>query len=186
MAYKYDIGNITEIGGSYSVRFGNYNDDNFVSKFFAKTKYDNPKKAAETFHKKIVDSGWSSLKGMKQDSPLRDAIRKAYKEIGKGKNTTTDDIYQKIKNIDYVDLSDVRDTEFTDKQFSDLEKGRFILWKTGGLNPYMEDLGKIFPYVQDTVQKIIKTIRVKIGSEYPRFHLEYWKNNKRYFYEIFR
>ena len=90
---------------------------------------------------------------------------------------------QKIKNIDYVDLSDVRDTEFTDKQFSDLEKGRFILWKTGGLNPYMEDLGKIFPYVQDTVQKIIKTIRVKIGSEYPRFHLEYWKNNKKLFHK---
>ena len=102
MAYKYDIGNITESRGSYSVRFGNYQDDNFVSKFFGKTEYDNPKKAAEAFHKKIVDSGWSSLRGTMGDSPLRDAIRKAYKEIGKGKNTTTDDIYQKIKNIDVV------------------------------------------------------------------------------------
>ena len=44
MAYKYDIGNITESRGSYSVRFGNYQDDNFVSKFFGKTEYDNPKK----------------------------------------------------------------------------------------------------------------------------------------------
>ena len=102
MAYEYDIGNITESRGSYSVRFGNYQDDNFVSKFFGKTEYDNPKKAAEAFHKKIVDGGWSSLKGKMGDSPLRDAIRKAYKEIGKGKNTTTDDIYQKIKNIDVV------------------------------------------------------------------------------------
>ena len=102
MAYKYDIGNITESRGSYAVRFGNYKEDNFVSKFFAKTEYDNPKKAAEAFHKKIVDSGWSSLRGLKQDSPLRDAIREAYKKIGKGKNTTTDDIYQKIKNIDVV------------------------------------------------------------------------------------
>ena len=102
MAYKYDIGNITESRGSYSVRFGNYQDDNFVSKFFGKTEYDNPKKAAEAFHKKIVDSGWSSLRGTMGDSPLRDAIRKAYKEIGKGKNTTTDDIYQKIKNLNIV------------------------------------------------------------------------------------
>ena len=90
---------------------------------------------------------------------------------------------QKIKNIDYVDLSDVKDSEFTDKQFSDLEKGRFILWKTGGLNPYMKDSGKIFPYIQDTVRKITKTIRVKIGHEYPRFHLDYWKNNEKLFHK---
>ena len=106
MAYEYDIGNITESRGSYAVRFGNYKEGNFVSKFFSKSAYDNPKKAAEDFHKKIVDSGWSSLKGKMGDSPLRDAIRKAYKEIGKGKNTTTDDIYQKIKNIDVVKGND--------------------------------------------------------------------------------
>ena len=103
MAYKYNIGNITEMrNGSYSVRFGQYGDDNFVSKFFSKSKYPNPKKAAETFHKKIVDSGWSSLGGTTKASPLRDSIRKAYKEIGKGKNTTTNDIYQKIKNLKVV------------------------------------------------------------------------------------
>ena len=103
MEYKYNIGNITEMGnGSYSVRFGQYGDDNFVSKFFSKTNYPDPKKAAETFHKKIVDSGWSSLVGTTKDSPLKDAIRKAYKEIKKGKNTTTNDIYQKIKNLKIV------------------------------------------------------------------------------------
>ena len=102
MAYKYNIGSIVETNGGYSVRFGKAGTDNFISKFFAKIDYDNPKKAAETFHKKIVDSGWSPLRGKTQASPLKDAILKAYKEIKKGKNTTTNDIYQKIKNIAVV------------------------------------------------------------------------------------
>ena len=90
---------------------------------------------------------------------------------------------QKIKNIDYVDLSEVKNSEFTNKQFSDLQKGRFILWKTGGLNPYMKELGEVFPYIQDTVKKIIKTIRVATGAQYPRFHIDYWQNNKQIFHK---
>ena len=89
----------------------------------------------------------------------------------------------KIKNIDYVDLSNVKDSEFTDKSFNNLEKGRFILWKTGGLNPYMKDLGKVFPYIQDTVLKTIKTVRVKTGAEYPRFHTQYFKDNKTFYHK---
>ena len=90
---------------------------------------------------------------------------------------------QKIKNIDYVDLSEVKNSEFTNKQFSDLQKGRFILWKTGGSNPYMKHLGNVFPYIQDTVRKKIKVVRVKQGHEYPRFHLVHWKNNQQLFYK---
>jgi hypothetical protein len=90
---------------------------------------------------------------------------------------------QKIKNVDYVDLSDVKDSGFTDKSLSNLEKGRFILWKTGGINPYMKDSGKVFPYIQDIVRKRTKTIRVKIGNDYPRFHVEYWRDNKKIFYK---
>ena len=106
MAYKYNIGNIFEQNGSYRVTFGKTGSDNYITEFFGKTEYDNPKKEAETFHKKIVDSGWSSASGKEQASPLKDAIRNAYKEIKKGKNTTTNDIYQKIKNLKIVKKKD--------------------------------------------------------------------------------
>ena len=90
---------------------------------------------------------------------------------------------QKIKNIDYVDLSEIKNSQLTDKKFSDLAKGRYIIWREGGINPYMKELGPVFPYIQDTFKKTIKTIRVATGAQYPRIHINYYRDNVLLFYK---
>tara|TARA_R100001224_G_scaffold107239_1_gene82455 strand:+ start:339 stop:878 length:540 start_codon:yes stop_codon:yes gene_type:complete len=85
---------------------------------------------------------------------------------------------QKEKNIDYVYLDELPNSKFSDFDYSKLEKHRFVLWKTGGINPYMKDLGKVFPYLYDNKKQKLKTIRVKGDDVYPRFHLFYNEGNK--------
>tara|TARA_R110002060_G_scaffold30240_1_gene40640 strand:- start:12 stop:551 length:540 start_codon:yes stop_codon:yes gene_type:complete len=85
---------------------------------------------------------------------------------------------QKEKNIDFVYLDEIKNSLFTNKKYSDLPKKRYILWKTGAINPYMPDLGPVFPYIYDTLKEKIKTIRIKSDNQYPRMHLKYFLKNK--------
>ena len=93
---------------------------------------------------------------------------------------------QKIKNIDYCDISELDiDNEFIPTKFKLkwLQKNRFILWKTGGVNTYMKKLGPVFPYIEDTEKGVVKTVRVKHGEQYLRIHLNIFKDGKRVFYK---
>ena len=63
----------------------------------------------------------------------------------------------------------------TNKKFSDLPKKRYTLFKTGGVNPYMTDLGPVL-YLYDNFSERIKTFRVKCDAQYPRCHIEYELN----------
>jgi len=85
---------------------------------------------------------------------------------------------QKEKKIDFMYLDEIKNSLFTKKKYSDLPKKRYILWKTGGINPYMPDLGPVFPYIYDTLKEKIKTIRIKTDDQYPRCHFDYFLKGK--------
>ena len=55
------------------------------------------------------------------------------------------------------------------KKFSDIKKGVYFIHKTGGINPYMEDKGPIFPYVQNRETGKILTVSSTATDHYPRF-----------------
>ena len=69
-----------------------------------------------------------------------------------------DHFKQKEKDIDFIYLDEAKDSHFTNKKFSDLPKKRYTLFKTGGVNPYMTDLGPVFPYLYDNFSERIKTL----------------------------
>ena len=85
---------------------------------------------------------------------------------------------QKEKKIDFMYLDEIKNSSFTKKKYSDLPKKRYILWKTGGINSYMPDLGPVFPYIYDTLKEKIKTIRIKTDNQYPRCHFRYFLKGK--------
>ena len=66
-----------------------------------------------------------------------------------------------IKDIDYVDLAELNDyNEYygTKKnKLSQLPKQTYLLYKTGGNNPFMKDIGNIFPYVKNVKNNNILT-----------------------------
>ena len=69
----------------------------------------------------------------------------------------------KIKNIDYVDLSDVKCGESKKTPYSILPKDHFILFKSGGFNKYHPEMGNAFPYIQN--KKTLKVLNVT-STEY--------------------
>ena len=57
-----------------------------------------------------------------------------------------------IKDIDYMDVSEIpefKNVVPTKNKLSGLPKGKFFLFKNGGSNRFLPELGKIFPYVQN-------------------------------------
>ena len=85
---------------------------------------------------------------------------------------------QKEKDIDFIYLDEAKDSLVSNKKYSWLPKKRYVVWKIGGVNPYMPELGPIFPYVYDQEKGVVKTIRIKHGEEYPRFHCQLIRNGE--------
>ena len=89
----------------------------------------------------------------------------------------------KIRNIDYVDISEVKNIgtpvySNTVINYSLLEIGEYILFKSGGTSEYMPELGNCFPYIQNTKTGKIMTIRVSGSYGYPKTHLPINKNKQ--------
>ena len=82
----------------------------------------------------------------------------------------------KIKNIDYVDISEVKNVgtpvySNTVVKYSILEKGRYILFKSGATSEYLPELGNCFPYIKNTKTGKILSVRVSGSYGYPKTHL---------------
>ena len=63
-----------------------------------------------------------------------------------------DDTKTKIRNVDYVDITDVDVNLFNEKRkhpYERLPKGKFYIFKTGGINRFRPDLGDNFPYIKN-------------------------------------
>jgi len=73
-----------------------------------------------------------------------------------------DSFKTKIKDIDYVDLSTLNVSHDTRKNsYSLLPKDTYFIFKTGGYNKYMPELGAVFPYIQNIKNKKILQARLK-------------------------
>ena len=67
-----------------------------------------------------------------------------------------------IKNVDYVDLSTLKNSHESRKNpYSLLPKDTYFIFKTGGYNKYMPELGAVFPYIQNIKNKKILQARLK-------------------------
>jgi hypothetical protein len=79
-----------------------------------------------------------------------------------------------IKNVDYVDLSTLPNDPMREKygdsgfQYKDLPKDTYIIYKTGGLNKYKLEKGKIFPFVQNKNNGKILQISSTKTDLYPK------------------
>ena len=65
-----------------------------------------------------------------------------------------------IKNIDYIDASKIpefKNVVETKNKLRDLPEGKYILFKSGGRNRFLPELGNIFPYVQNMDTKYVYT-----------------------------
>ena len=75
-------------------------------------------------------------------------------------------------DIESFDISKIPDNDFwrkNSKKFSDIVKDTYYIFKTGGINPYMESKGPIFPYVQNKKTGKILTVSSTATDHYPRF-----------------
>ena len=64
-----------------------------------------------------------------------------------------------IKDVDYVDLSTLTLGDENRKNIlGELPKGHFFIYKTGGFNRYLPDLGNVFPFIKNEITgKILST-----------------------------
>ena len=77
-------------------------------------------------------------------------------------------------DIESFDISKIPDNDFwrrNSKNFSDIPKDTYYIFKTGGINPYMKEKGPIFPYVQNKQSKKILKVISSATVYYPRFSL---------------
>ena len=59
----------------------------------------------------------------------------------------------KIKDVDYVDLSEIDNNlqhETKTHTYDVFPKGKYIFYKTGGINKFHRELGPVFPYIKNT------------------------------------
>ena len=83
-----------------------------------------------------------------------------------------------VKDVDYVDLHSFpydpqrKKYSYNDLQYSALPKGKYIVYKTGGVNTFYKEREDIFPYVKNNeTGKIIYPVPTKTDL-YPKLALQ--------------
>ena len=73
-------------------------------------------------------------------------------------------------NIESFDLSNIPVDFYRQhfKKLSDLPKDTYYIFKTGGINLYMQEKGPIFPFVQNKKTKTIYSVFSSTTDVYPR------------------
>jgi len=84
----------------------------------------------------------------------------------------------KIKGIDYIDISQIEAPNHQKQfEYSLLPKGRYFLFKNGGTNQYLPQLGNSFPYVQNIETKKVLSMRVTEHNGYPKVSITLGAND---------
>jgi hypothetical protein len=74
------------------------------------------------------------------------------------------------KGIDYIDLKDLVQTR-TDS-FKKFDRGKYFIYKTGGINVFMPGEGKTFPFVQNKITgRILQPTLMGGVDSYPKLSL---------------
>lgn len=85
-----------------------------------------------------------------------------------------DSFNTKVKDVDYVFVDEVQCSEFKQTEYSILPPKKYILYKSGGVNPYMPSLGNVFPYIFNTETNKVLSIRSTKHMIYPKCSIT-WK-----------
>tara|TARA_R100001594_G_scaffold47433_2_gene80349 strand:- start:762 stop:1244 length:483 start_codon:yes stop_codon:yes gene_type:complete len=78
---------------------------------------------------------------------------------------------QIILEREKVDISTLKTLKTRKRSMCLLPKDTYFIYKTGGINPFMSELGPIFPVIKNYKGKILKQARLKTGKDSPYPHI---------------
>ena len=90
----------------------------------------------------------------------------------KGQLSLWEDPKQIILEREKVDLSTLKTLKTRKIPMDVLPKGRYFIYKTGGINPFMKELGPIFPFIKNDKGKILSQSPLTSGKDAPYPHLK--------------
>tara|TARA_R100001132_G_C3247768_1_gene76069 strand:+ start:267 stop:740 length:474 start_codon:yes stop_codon:yes gene_type:complete len=82
-----------------------------------------------------------------------------------------EDEEQIILEREKVDISTLKTLKTRTHAFSLLPPDTYYIYKTGGINPFMKELGPIFPVIKNYRGKILKQVSLTTGKDAPYPHL---------------
>ena len=83
-----------------------------------------------------------------------------------------EDPAQIILNKEKVDISTLRDSKDRVNSFKNLPKETYYIYKTGGINPFKKELGKIFPFLKNDVNgRVFSIVDNDKSNPYPHWHI---------------
>ena len=82
-----------------------------------------------------------------------------------------EDPKQIILERDKVDLSTLKTLKTRRIPMDTLPKGRFFIYKTGGINPFMKELGPVFPFIKSSSGKLLNQSSLSNGKDSPYPHI---------------
>ena len=87
--------------------------------------------------------------------------------------TLWQDPKQIILEKEKVDMFTLRNLKTRKYQFNSLPKNTYFIYKTGGINPHMKDLGPVFPVIKNFKGKTLKQSTLMCGKDnpYPSIHI---------------
>jgi len=78
---------------------------------------------------------------------------------------------QVILEREKVDMSTLKTLKTRTHAWDLLPKDRYFIYKTGGINPHMKELGPIFPVIKNSEGKILSQSPLTSGKDAPYPHL---------------
>ena len=82
-----------------------------------------------------------------------------------------EDEKQVILEREKVDISTLKTLKTRTHAWDLLPKDRYFIYKTGGINPHMKELGPIFPVIKNSRGKILSQSPLTSGKDAPYPHL---------------
>jgi hypothetical protein len=89
-----------------------------------------------------------------------------------------EDPKQIILEKEKVDLSTLPTLKTRKNSFDTLPKETYFIYKTGGINPFMKELGPVFPVIKTFKGRILKQSNLTCGKDAPYPHLNIYLRNK--------
>jgi len=92
-----------------------------------------------------------------------------------------EDKKQIILEKEKVDISTLKTLKTRKHPFDLLPKDTYFIYKTGGINPFMKELGPIFPVIKNSSGKVLSQVPLTSGkdSPYPHIILTTYINGKK-------
>jgi len=83
-----------------------------------------------------------------------------------------EDEKQIILEREKVDISTLKTLKTRTNAFDLLPKDTYFIYKTGGINPHMDELGPIFPLIKNSRGRILSQVPLTSGKDAPYPHLQ--------------